>query len=233
MRLVEEARRNRLSARHGARFTSRPGITLQGEEKWTDLDHVRQPLAARRCSSPNLRRSSTVFTIILTMSSSPVDPWNAMVDDIVGKAWEFQRLRRVKTNVINAALRPGLEQLLQSLMPQTDSEMDLLQWLREKHRLAGEWFGDETKNRFWRYSHGSSSMNLRSKRRPFNMQPDISKKIDRLIASREARLSKALCLLAALRGGLGRQLHAKVERIIDGKVLALDNASKKSRPSAA
>jgi hypothetical protein len=40
-------------------------------------------------------------------------------------------------------------------------------------------------------------------------------------------------LLAALRGALGRQLHGKIERIINGKVLALDDASKKTPPAAA
>jgi len=40
-------------------------------------------------------------------------------------------------------------------------------------------------------------------------------------------------LLAELRGGFGQQLHAKVNRVIEGKVLALDDASKKPPPAAA
>jgi len=38
---------------------------------------------------------------------------------------------------------------------------------------------------------------------------------------------------AEFRGGFGRQLRASAERIIDGKVLALDDASKKPRPASA
>jgi hypothetical protein len=57
-------------------------------------------------------------------------------------------------------------------------------------------------------------------------------KIDRLLASLESRMSKALRSLAELRGGFGRQLHANVERIIDGEILALDGPSK-NPPAAA
>jgi hypothetical protein len=57
--------------------------------------------------------------------------------------------------------------------------------------------------------------------------------LDRLMASQEARLSRSVRSLADLRGGLGRQLHAKVERVIDGKPLALEGAIKESPPEQA
>jgi hypothetical protein len=55
---------------------------------------------------------------------------------------------------------------------------------------------------------------------------------DRLLASSESRLNKALRLFADYRSGLGRDFHAAVQRVIDGEVLALDNAVKKP-PAAA
>jgi hypothetical protein len=51
---------------------------------------------------------------------------------------------------------------------------------------------------------------------------------ERRLASLEARRNKALRLIADLHGSLGRQLYAAVEQVIDGEVLALDNAAKKS-----
>ena len=56
---------------------------------------------------------------------------------------------------------------------------------------------------------------------------------DRLLASQERCLYKAVRSLAEFRGGLGRHLHATVERMIDGEVLSLGNASKKPPPAAA
>jgi hypothetical protein len=53
------------------------------------------------------------------------------------------------------------------------------------------------------------------------------------MASQEARLSKSVRWLADLRGGLGRQLHAKVERVIDGKPLPLEGGTKQPPPEQA
>jgi hypothetical protein len=62
--------------------------------------------------------------------------------------------------------------------------------------------------------------------------PDLER-FDRLLSSLEWRLSKAMRLIAEIRGGFGRQLRASVERIIDGQVLALDDASKRPPPAVA
>ena len=58
-------------------------------------------------------------------------------------------------------------------------------------------------------------------------------KFDRLLASREWRLDKALLSFAEFRGGLRRQLRETAEKLIDGEVLALDNAAKKPPPKLA
>jgi hypothetical protein len=58
--------------------------------------------------------------------------------------------------------------------------------------------------------------------------------IDQMLASVQWRYKKALRFLAKFRGGLGRQLRANLERIIEGKGLALeDKSSKKTPPEAA
>jgi hypothetical protein len=61
--------------------------------------------------------------------------------------------------------------------------------------------------------------------------PELEK-FDRLLRSREWRRDRALRSIADFRSGFGRQLQAAVERVIDGEVLPLNDASKKS-PSAA
>jgi hypothetical protein len=69
-------------------------------------------------------------------------------------------------------------------------------------------------------------------RREWRVAPELEK-FDRLLASHEWRLDKALRSLAEFRGGFGRQLRASVDRVIDGKVLAVEDKSKKSPSTAA
>ncbi len=56
--------------------------------------------------------------------------------------------------------------------------------------------------------------------------------LERLLASLESRRNRALRCIADYRGGFARQLRESSDRIIDGKVLALENTSGK-KPSAA
>ena len=57
-------------------------------------------------------------------------------------------------------------------------------------------------------------------------------RLDRLLASLELRRNRALRCIADYRGGFARQLRESSDRIIDGKVLALEKPSSK-KPSAA
>jgi hypothetical protein len=103
----------------------------------------------------------------------------------------------------------------------------------EVDRLAHQWFVDENakqqilamlaENKLDDYAIETEAMRIAA--------PDL-KMFDRLEESGERRLHKTLRLLGDYRSGLGRQLHAAVERVIDGEVLALANAAKKP-PAAA
>jgi hypothetical protein len=154
-----------------------------------------------------------------------------LVGDIAEKAWEVHRLRRVKTSLINSAFRPGLENLLERLF---ELPIEYFQKRAELDRLADQWFGNERdkkevlelleKAKLDESAIEAAAMQIAA--------PDLEK-LDRLMASQEARLSRALRLLADLRGGfIGQQLRARVDRVIDGKTLALENVSKKP-PAAA
>jgi hypothetical protein len=156
-----------------------------------------------------------------------------LVGDMAGNAWEIHRLRRVKTSLINSSLRPGLQKLLEWLLPYS-GRMDHTQWHSGLSRLADQWFGDEHDKKkvlqiLEKFKLDEPAIEAAAVR--FVAQ-DLEK-IDQLIGALERRLNKALRMLAELRGGFGRQLHAKVERIIDGKVLTLNDASKKPPPAAA
>ena len=145
-----------------------------------------------------------------------------LVADVAEKAWESRRYRRIKTNLINSARRPGVKRLLESLI-ECSRELDYRQRETEIYRLTEQWFSDESdKNevlqileRFGLDEFAVEAAAMRTVARDLE-------KLDRLMASQEARLSRALRLLADLRGGfIGKQLRARVDRVIDGKTLAL------------
>ena len=156
-----------------------------------------------------------------------------LVADIAEKAWEIRRYQRVKTNLINSARRPGVKELLESLI-ECSRELDYRHRENEIYRLTEQWFGDESdKNEvlqiFERFGLDESAVEAAAMR---SAAPDLET-LDRLMASQEARLSRALRLLADVRGGfVGQQLRARIDRVIDGKTLALEDASKKP-PAAA
>jgi len=156
-----------------------------------------------------------------------------LVADIAEKAWEIRRYQRVKTNLINSARRPGVKELLESLI-ECSRELDYRHRENEIYRLTEQWFGDESdKNEvlqiFERFGLDESAVEATAMR---SAAPDLET-LDRLMASQEARLSRALRLLADVRGGfVGQQLRARIDRVIDGKTLALEDASKKP-PAAA
>jgi hypothetical protein len=152
-----------------------------------------------------------------------------LLADIAEKAWEVRRLRSVKVNLINCGFRDGLRALLTQVSERRD---DYYKFRDDTDRLATQWLAGDKKEVLELLEccrldeHAIEAAAVQS------VAPKLEM-IDRVMASAESRLSKALRTLAELRGGLGRQLHATAERIIDGKVLALDNASKQSRPAAA
>jgi hypothetical protein len=146
-----------------------------------------------------------------------------LVGHMAEKVWKIRRLNRVKTTVINTALRPALNAILLD-------RGDPRQWQNSLNTLVNRLCSDERdKKGVLKIVEQVIKLDESAiEAAAIQLIAEDLEKIDRLIASQESRLSKDLCLLAELRGGLGRQLHAKVERIIDGKVLALDDASKKS-----
>jgi hypothetical protein len=107
--------------------------------------------------------------------------------------------------------------------------------LRQLGALADQWLGNERGRKevletlkgfkLDEYSIEAAAMRFAA--------PGLEK-LDRLMASQEMRLSKALRLLADLRGGsVGQRLRARVDRVIDGKTPALEAASKKGPSKAA
>jgi hypothetical protein len=180
-----------------------------------------------------------------------------LITDITELAWEIRRYRRGKASLINCAilsalknlLRPIIgrqiakEQLTQGPVPKrsrvlelhlpTEAELEAeAEAAEEADRLAHRWFVDQNAkkqifeilgdNKLDEYAIETEAMRI--------VAPDLER-YDRILASLESRLNKTLRLFADYRSGFGRRLHAGVQRVIDGEVLAPENGVKKL-PSA-
>jgi hypothetical protein len=148
-----------------------------------------------------------------------------MVEEIAALMWEIRRYRRAKTNILNSAYRSALGNLLRGVCREPGP---FVLSIDDKDELAHQWFGNDQNAKqavlqklayFDLDEHAieAEAMQIRA--------ADLEK-FDRLLASREWRLDKALRTFAEFRGGLRRQLRETAEKLIDGEVLALDNASK-------
>jgi len=187
------------------------------------------------------------------MSSRAVVSDHLLITDIAELAWEIRRYRRSKASLINSTILRALRKLLIPIIPRppqtpapkrsgalelylpTEEELEAeSNAAREADRLAHQWFVDENakkqvlemlgENKLDEFAIETEAMRI--------VAPDLEK-FDRIVASLESRLNKALRLFAEYRSGFGRDLTAPVHRVIDGEVLALDNAAKKLPPAAA
>ena len=173
-----------------------------------------------------------------------------LIKDFGEVAWEIRRYRFAKVSCVNSAFLAALKNLLTPILrrqlaesvppkkraPQLEalvvnfepSEAEL-ETLAEVDRLAQQWFVDENakqhvlellaENKIDEYAIETEAMRIAA--------PELQM-FNRLEEAAERRLHKTLRLLGHYRSGLGRQIHAAVERVIDGKVVALANAAKKS-----
>ena len=181
-----------------------------------------------------------------------------LITDIAELAWEIRRYRRVKTSLINSAVLPALKNLLapivrrqrgenqkpkkriaqksESLILNINFEPDdeAVEVSHEANRLAYEWFVDEKAKKLILEMLGDHKLDEYAiETEAIRIVSPELEKLDRLLASLEWRLNKSLRCLAELRGGFLRHLRTGVERVIDGEILALDNASTKKPPAMA
>jgi hypothetical protein len=180
-----------------------------------------------------------------------------LITDIAELAWEIRRYRRVKTSLINCAILPALENRLTPIVRRQRAESQKpkkriaqkseglivnfnfeaneadLEVSNEVNRLAHGWFVDQKTRQLIFEMLGEHKLDEYAiETEAIRIAAPELEKLDRLLASLEWRLNKALRCLAELRGGFLRHLRTSVERVIDGEILAVDNASTKKPPAS-
>jgi hypothetical protein len=153
------------------------------------------------------------------------------VADVAYLTWEILQLRRCKAGIINSAFCAALERLLvQALRKPGGFNLDVED---EAGRLAREWFIDpEAKKQVSGLLKNFQLDETAIEAEAIRTSAEDLERLDRLLASLESRRNKVLRCIADYRGGFARQLHESGDRMIDGKVLALEKPSSK-KPSAA
>jgi hypothetical protein len=87
-----------------------------------------------------------------------------LVNDIAHRTWEIRRDERVKTGILDSALRKPLAQILNEILLPPSATMAIKCWMSSQH-LLHEWMLDlEGKRQVASLLEEAGVMNLRSKR---------------------------------------------------------------------
>jgi len=149
------------------------------------------------------------------------------VADIAYLTWEILRLRRCKAGIINSAFRAALEKLLQELLRKPSQPTAFVEV--DAGILAQAWFSDPAaKERVLELLSEFQLDESVIEAEAVRGSGDDLEQLDRLLASLELRRNKALRYITDYRGGFARQVRESSDRLIEGKVLPLENVSGKS-----
>ena len=135
------------------------------------------------------------------------------VEDVAYLSWEVLRLRRSKTAIVNLAFRAALEKLIGQLLREPgQSEYQLGD---QPDELARDWFSDPNVKKqiadlLREFDLDESAIEAEAIRQ----SADDLERIDRLMASAEARRDKALVCVAQYRADFGALLHDSSNRLI-------------------
>jgi hypothetical protein len=154
------------------------------------------------------------------------------VEDIAYLVWEVLRLRRSKTAIINLAFRAALTDVV------TQLSLEPGDWKHEvqphAEELAHQWFSDlDVKKQIAALLREFNLDETAIEAQAFRKSADDLERIDRLMASAEARRDKALVCITPYRGDFGALLRDSSDRLVDNQVLKLEHAGSKERKPAA
>jgi Mg/Co/Ni transporter MgtE len=151
------------------------------------------------------------------------------VSEIANIVWEILRLHRFKAAVINNRINDALRIIILRLLPQ---DRDMGERQQEARELARNRVSDQGSRRqvlelLKQNNRDESEAEVKAIRESLAEVEQI----DRLLASLGSRLNKALRQIFEYRRGFAQRLRDTSNRIIEGKVLALEHSSN-NRPRA-
>jgi hypothetical protein len=154
-----------------------------------------------------------------------------IVAEISNIVWEIRRLRRFKPAIINMAFMSALRNLLKPLLSEPGDIEDRAG--QKANSLALGWFTDpqakkEASELLAAFQLDESAIEAEA----FRLLSAELERMDRMLASAEARLNKLLRSIGEHRAGLAQQLRESSNRMIEGNVLRLEHSPDQESPAA-
>jgi hypothetical protein len=154
------------------------------------------------------------------------------VADVSSLVWETLRMRRAKAAIVNSAFGAALTEIISQLIREPGKSK--YHYGSRPDELARKFFSDpEVKKQIAgllrQFGLDESAVEAEAIRK----SADDLERINRLMASSEARRDKALVCIAQYRGDFGALLRESSNRIIGEKVPQLEHASSKQQKFAA
>ena len=135
------------------------------------------------------------------------------VNDVANLTWDILRYRHVKTAIVNNAYRAGLENVLRRIL--VGPEPIEIAAMRAK-RLAYDWFYDQqTKDRVSALLEEAGFDEWAVAAEAFRLTLSDVEKIDRLLASAEARRDKYLRNIALYQERFAKKIQQSSDRVLD------------------
>jgi hypothetical protein len=159
-----------------------------------------------------------MYEALLTQVFASVRPADAIeeiwVRDVVDLTWDSQRLRRMKANILIIARKGALERLLQVTEDPTIATLEGPLWHQQ---LASRWLtNDENATAEVEEILDARGLDMNSiMAQALSNKLNEIERLDRLIASADARRNKALTELERRRDTLARRLRMVTDTIID------------------
>jgi hypothetical protein len=183
-----------------------------------------------------LTESKDEFNLIRDNLNDQIKPRGIIeqmyVEDIACLVWEILRLRRSKAAIINLTFRDALTEVVAQLL--RDPGERSYQVKDHSEKLAREWFSDpDVKKQIAGLLREFDLDETAIEAEAFRKSADDLERVDRLMASAEARRDKALVCIAQYRGDFGALLRESSNQLVDGKVLKLEHSGSKERKPAA
>jgi hypothetical protein len=161
--------------------------------------------------------SAQEFEKVLKELNLDIQPGNfterMYVDDIANLTWDTLRYRRIKAGIVDNAFRHALENILRPFLrgPDGISMANLA-----AQGLASEWFFTQTaKDRVSALLKQAELDERAVEAEALRLRLSEIEKIDRLIASAEARRDKALRTVALYKEGFSKKLLQSSDRLLD------------------
>jgi hypothetical protein len=153
------------------------------------------------------------------------------VRDIAYLTCEIERVRRFKSTMLNTAFSSAVEKLFTHLLQL--GGYDYSDATHTAKDIAGRWFTNKRvrewgARRLRDFQLDESAIEAQA----YKSSAENLEGLDRLEASLVSRRDKALRCIAEYRSSLARQLRESGDRIIEGDLVALEDASTTSPPIA-